>query len=102
MSIDPRPPGRRGPVIGVALALAATAAALGLGLPHLAEAGAAHRADAATPGGTVSGRPVAGSLVWADDFDGPAGSPPDPRRWNHETGGGGFGNSELEYYTDGT
>jgi beta-glucanase (GH16 family) len=38
-------------------------------------------------------------LVWSDEFNGANGSAPDPTKWNHETGGGGWGNSELEYYT---
>jgi beta-glucanase (GH16 family) len=41
-------------------------------------------------------------LVWSDEFDGPAGAPPDPAHWTHETGGGGWGNDELQYYTDRT
>jgi beta-glucanase (GH16 family) len=40
-----------------------------------------------------------GPLVWADEFDGPAGAPPDPRTWQPETGGHGWGNAELQYYT---
>jgi beta-glucanase (GH16 family) len=40
------------------------------------------------------------TLVWADEFDQPDGSAPDPARWNHATGGSGWGNGELEYYTD--
>jgi beta-glucanase (GH16 family) len=46
------------------------------------------------------------TLVWADEFDGPAGSPPDPTRWRHALGDGtddgipGWGNRELETYTD--
>jgi beta-glucanase (GH16 family) len=39
------------------------------------------------------------SLAWAEEFNGPAGSPADPRTWRAETGGGGWGNSELQYYT---
>lgn len=39
-------------------------------------------------------------LVWSDEFDGPAGSPPDPRVWTPMTGGKGWGNQELECYTD--
>lgn len=37
-------------------------------------------------------------LVWFDEFtqDGP----PDPSKWFYETGGDGFGNNELQYYTD--
>jgi beta-glucanase (GH16 family) len=40
-----------------------------------------------------------GPLVWAEEFDGPAGAPPDPRTWQPETGGHGWGNAELQYYT---
>lgn len=42
------------------------------------------------------------SLAFADEFDGPAGTPPDPARWNHEVNGDGGGNGELQYYTDST
>ena len=42
------------------------------------------------------------SLVWSDEFDGAAGSPPDRRFWAPETGGHGWGNQELQYYTDST
>jgi beta-glucanase (GH16 family) len=47
-------------------------------------------------------------LVWNDEFDGPAGSPPDPSRWGYELGDGsaygipGWGNEELQHYTDST
>ena len=40
-------------------------------------------------------------LVWEDTFDGEAGTPPDEQWWNHETGGEGWGNRELQYYVDG-
>jgi beta-glucanase (GH16 family) len=39
------------------------------------------------------------TLVWSDEFDGANGSLPDAAKWNLETGGGGWGNNELEYYT---
>jgi beta-glucanase (GH16 family) len=39
------------------------------------------------------------ALRWADEFDGPAGTPPDASRWQAETGGHGWGNEELQYYT---
>jgi beta-glucanase (GH16 family) len=39
------------------------------------------------------------ALAWAEEFDGPAGAPPDPRTWRPETGGHGWGNAELQYYT---
>jgi uncharacterized protein (TIGR03437 family) len=38
-------------------------------------------------------------LVWSDEFNGPAGSPPNPANWNFDLGGGGWGNGELETYT---
>ena len=39
-------------------------------------------------------------LVWNDEFDGPDGSMPDPNKWSIVRNGSGFGNQELEYYTD--
>lgn len=44
----------------------------------------------------------ASSLLWSDEFEGAAGAPPNPENWTHETGGGGWGNGELQYYTDST
>ena len=38
-------------------------------------------------------------LTWSDEFDGPDGSAPDPKKWTVETGEGTWQNSELEYYT---
>lgn len=38
--------------------------------------------------------------MWSDEFDGAAGSLPDATNWVMETGGNGWGNNELEYYTD--
>ena len=40
------------------------------------------------------------SLVWSDEFDHPDGARPDGSRWVHDTGGGGWGNQELQTYTD--
>jgi beta-glucanase (GH16 family) len=40
------------------------------------------------------------TLVWSDEFDGPDGSRPDPTKWNFDVGGNGWGNHELEYYTN--
>ena len=40
------------------------------------------------------------TLLAADEFDGPAGSAPNPDVWRYELGGGGWGNGELEVYTD--
>ncbi len=46
------------------------------------------------------------TLVWGDEFDEPAGSPPNPEHWGYALGDGtgqsvaGWGNNELEFYTD--
>jgi beta-glucanase (GH16 family) len=39
-------------------------------------------------------------LTWSDEFNAPSGSPLDPAKWNIVTGGKGFGNNELETYTN--
>jgi beta-glucanase (GH16 family) len=39
------------------------------------------------------------TLTWAEEFDGSAGALPSPGTWGPETGGHGWGNSELQYYT---
>lgn len=46
--------------------------------------------DAALPGRT---------LLWSDEFEGPAGQAPDPSKWSFDVGGSGWGNQELEYST---
>ena len=43
-----------------------------------------------------------GPVTWSDEFNGAAGSPVDGSKWNFDTGGGGFGNNELQYYTNST
>ncbi|MFW2380681.1 MAG: carbohydrate binding domain-containing protein, partial [Acidimicrobiales bacterium] len=50
--------------------------------------------------------PAGWSLAWADEFDDPAGTPPNPANWAYELGDttpdgkNGWGNEELQYYTD--
>ena len=39
-------------------------------------------------------------LVWSDEFSAANGSLPDSSKWIMETGGSGWGNNELETYTD--
>jgi len=64
----------------------------------------------ASSGGATDGAADAGpdallagwTLTWSDEFDGPDGSAVDPTKWKHDVGGSGWGNNELEYYTDGT
>lgn len=41
-------------------------------------------------------------LAWSDEFDAPNGSLPDVHRWTYDLGGKGWGNQELETYTDRT
>jgi len=41
-------------------------------------------------------------LVWADEFNQAEGSTPDPTKWGHDIGGGGWGNKELQHYTSRT
>jgi len=43
---------------------------------------------------------IAWTLVWSDEFNGPDGSLPDSSKWVMETGGKGWGNNELETYTN--
>ncbi len=51
---------------------------------------------------TNASRPGGWTLVWADEFSQPDGTAPDPARWGYDTGGKGWGNKELEYYTSST
>src|SRR5260370_6116204 len=40
------------------------------------------------------------TLVWGDEFKGKNGSLPDAAKWTYDIGGNGWGNRELEYYTN--
>jgi beta-glucanase (GH16 family) len=55
------------------------------------------QAIAQTPG--VSPADAPWTLTWSDEFNGPEGSAVDASKWVTETGGNGWGNDELEYYT---
>jgi beta-glucanase (GH16 family) len=44
--------------------------------------------------------PPSYTLAWSDEFSGPDGSSPDSSKWTYDTGGNGWGNNELEYYTN--
>jgi len=39
-------------------------------------------------------------LIWQDEFAQPLGSGPDPSKWTHDLGDHGWGNKELQRYTD--
>jgi beta-glucanase (GH16 family) len=47
--------------------------------------------------GTLS---LSAAPVWQDDFNQPAGTAPDPGRWTYDLGDNGWGNAELQRYTD--
>ncbi|MDB4926388.1 MAG: bglA 1 [Mucilaginibacter sp.] len=38
------------------------------------------------------------ALVWSEEFN--TDGAPDPAKWSYDLGGGGWGNNELEYYTN--
>ncbi|HBX71285.1 MAG TPA: glycosyl hydrolase family 16 [Chloroflexi bacterium] len=40
------------------------------------------------------------TLIWSDEFEQPDGSSPSPQNWVHATGGSGWGNGELQFYTN--
>jgi beta-glucanase (GH16 family) len=47
----------------------------------------------------VSAAPASWTLVWSDEFNGPAGTAPDGNKWTYDLGADGWGNQELETYT---
>jgi beta-glucanase (GH16 family) len=48
--------------------------------------------------GFITRQPSEGwHLVWSDEFN--YSGLPDPTKWNYDTGGDGWGNNELEFYT---
>jgi beta-glucanase (GH16 family) len=47
-----------------------------------------------------NGAPAAGVAGWAQEFDGAAGTSPDPRIWNFDVGGTWGNNTEMQQYTD--
>ncbi len=54
-------------------------------------------------GTTTAGSPGGGTgawvLTWSDEFNGPNGSAPDGTKWTYDLGAGGWGNNELQAYT---
>jgi beta-glucanase (GH16 family) len=50
--------------------------------------------------GTPASRERRWDLAWSDEFGGSNGSGVDPAKWVLEVGGEGWGNQELEYYTN--
>jgi beta-glucanase (GH16 family) len=66
------------------------------------EVGGASEAGATDAGAAVDASLPGWTLDWSDEFNGADGTPADPSKWSHDVGGGGWGNQEREYYTDGT
>jgi beta-glucanase (GH16 family) len=60
---------------------------------------AAMLASGNAPASTNSVAPLGWHVVWSDEFNQPDGSAPNPVNWSYDTGGLGWGNKELEYYT---
>src|SRR5258708_38413519 len=48
----------------------------------------------------VSAQTTNWKLVWSEEFNDPAGTPPDSAKGNFDLGGGGWGNGEAEIYTN--
>lgn len=83
------------------------------GVGGAATAGAGGQSESATSGSSAQGgasdeqggagndsAPDGWKLSWSDEFDGPTGQKPDATKWAYDLGGDGWGNNELEYYTD--
>ncbi len=51
---------------------------------------------------SLSASPTGWSLIWSDDFTGEDGSAIDSSKWGFDIGGNGWGNAELQYYTNRT
>ncbi len=65
----------------------------------LAACGSSGMAATSTPTPTPTPTPTTPQLVWSDEFNGTAPqSAPNPANWIYDTGGGGWGNNELETY----
>jgi len=72
-------------LVGAGTALVLLTGALGVALASSGTAALAHPDPVTT---------------WADEFDGSAGSLPNPANWTFQLGAGGWGNHELQTYTD--
>ena len=56
------------------------------------------------PGPAAPTPPVSAgwTLAWSDEFEGPVGAAVDAAKWTFDVGGGGWGNQELQSYTERT
>ena len=92
-------------LVAATVAAGASAAAAPSGMSASAASSAPQAPTAAVAAPTAvaadalpAGAP--GSLVWSDEFEGPAGTAPDATSWAYDLGAGGWGNNEYETYTD--
>lgn len=112
-SAAPRLPRRAWTAPGATIfALAIVAAACGTGEPVATTSPSPTSTAPAAPSPTVPPLPTptpdaaSWPLAWSDEFDGPAGTPPDPATWGFDLGDGtaigleGWGNRERQFYTD--
>lgn len=51
---------------------------------------------------SLAAPPAGYNLIWSDEFNGTVGSAPNSSYWNYNLGENGWGNSELENYTNST
>src|SRR5271165_3834487 len=54
----------------------------------------------ANPPQAVPSSPLGYTITWSDEFNSPDGTTPDPAKWTYDLGGHGWGNEELEFYTN--
>src|SRR5215471_4190265 len=57
-------------------------------------------ADAPGTEAPAADGPAGWRLIFSDEFDGAAGAAPDSAIWGYDVGGNGWGNNELEFYTN--
>jgi beta-glucanase (GH16 family) len=83
-------------VAALTLVLSASLVTSAAAAPEGADGGAAPAS------GTAAAQDAAAlaALTWSDEFNGAAGSAPNGANWNFETGAGGWGNNELQNYTN--
>lgn len=91
---------RRVPLRRAALAAVALLAVVATATGCIAETDASRngQSPSSAPSDTALGADPSGAVE--DTFDGPAGSKPNAAVWTIQTGGGGWGNKELQTYTE--
>lgn len=75
-------------------------ASLALGLVMAGNAAAQTQSPPKPAEATSAAKTLKTSIIWQDEFEGPSGGAPDPHKWSYDLGAGGWGNNELEEYTN--